>query len=84
MSDDLSRFYKRADVEKLIDEQNKAFEMERANVERAEAERDHYRAALQSIANSTCCTGCQEAALVARAALKGGTDVANLDARLGS
>jgi len=29
-------------------------------------------AALSSIANNTCCDRCQEAALVARAALKGG------------
>ena len=29
-------------------------------------------AALSSIASNTCCDGCQEAALVARAALEGG------------
>ena len=31
---------------------------------------DAYRVALESIANSSCCTGCQEAALVAKAALR--------------
>jgi len=30
-----------------------------------------YLEALQSISNNTCCDNCQEAALVARAALKG-------------
>lgn len=39
----------------------------------AEAERDALRAALESIAKNTCCEGCQEAALVARQALKGHT-----------
>jgi hypothetical protein len=34
-------------------------------------ERDRYREALHSIANSTCCGDCQEAALVARAVLAG-------------
>ena len=37
--------------------------------EAAEDECARLRAALQSIANSACCGGCQEAALVARAAL---------------
>ena len=32
------------------------------------------RAVLESIAKNTCCEGCQEAALVARAALKGDSD----------
>jgi hypothetical protein len=36
----------------------------------AERERDEARAALKSIAASTCCDGCQEAALVAKAALE--------------
>ena len=31
---------------------------------------ERLREALQSIASNTCCEGCQEAALVARAALK--------------
>ena len=43
-----------------------------SEVRRLEAERDALRAALESIANNTCCDGCREAALVARAALKGG------------
>lgn len=38
------------------------------------AERDRLRAALESIAKNTCCEGCQEAALVARQALKGLTN----------
>lgn len=36
---------------------------------KAEAENLRLRSALQSIANNTCCEGCQEAAKVARAAL---------------
>ena len=40
-----------------------------AEVERLRAERDALKAALQSIANNTCCDQCQEAALVAKAAL---------------
>jgi len=32
---------------------------------------ERLREALQSISNNTCCDNCQEAALVARAALKG-------------
>lgn len=43
----------------------------REAIQSAEAERDALRAALDSIANNTCCEGCQEAALVARQALKG-------------
>ncbi len=40
-----------------------------------EAERDALREALESIAANTCCDRCQEAALVARAALaKGKSD----------
>lgn len=40
-----------------------------------EAERDALREALESIAANTCCDRCQEAALVARAALaKGESD----------
>jgi hypothetical protein len=35
------------------------------------AERDRLREALGSIAKNTCCGKCQEAALVARAALEG-------------
>ena len=41
---------------------------------RLRAERDRLRAALESIAKNTCCEGCQEAALVARQALKGLTN----------
>ena len=37
--------------------------------EKAESERDEFRKALQSIAANTCCANCQEAALVARAAI---------------
>lgn len=43
-------------------------------VKRLRAERDRLRAALESIAKNTCCEGCQEAALVARQALKGLTN----------
>jgi len=39
-----------------------------------EAEVERLRAALQSIANNTCCDGCQEAARVAAKALRGGDD----------
>ena len=45
--------------------------LEKAVCLTAEAERDRLRAVLESIAKNTCCEGCQEAALVARAALKG-------------
>jgi hypothetical protein len=38
-------------------------------LERAVAERDALQSVLRSIANNTCCDGCQEAARVARAAL---------------
>lgn len=34
-------------------------------------EADQFRAALKSIAANTCCDSCREAALVARAALRG-------------
>ncbi len=47
------------------------YEFTSAEMAAVEAERDALRAALESIANNTCCDGCQEAALVARAALKG-------------
>ena len=63
----------------------KAMEIERLNdllikqasvIEKITAERDatkvdaeRLKAALQSIANNTCCDQCQEAALVAKAAL---------------
>ncbi len=40
-----------------------------ATITRLTAERDEARAALKSIAANTCCGQCQEAALVARAAL---------------
>ncbi len=40
-----------------------------ANGEKLEAENERLRAALRSIANNTCCGPCQEAAVVARAAL---------------
>lgn len=36
-----------------------------------EAELSRYRSALESIAKNTCCDKCQEAALVAKSALKG-------------
>lgn len=36
----------------------------------AETQRRGYRSALISISRNTCCDGCQEAALVAREALK--------------
>jgi hypothetical protein len=39
-------------------------------VERLRAEGERLRAALQSIAKSTCCDRCNEAALVAREALE--------------
>ena len=38
--------------------------------EKADDEIERLREALQSISNNTCCDNCQEAALVARAALK--------------
>lgn len=38
---------------------------------RANEKIERLREALRSIASNTCCDGCQEAALVARAALKG-------------
>ena len=38
----------------------------------ARAEVERLREALSSIARNTCCDRCQEAALVARAALEGG------------
>jgi hypothetical protein len=41
-------------------------------VERLRAEGERLRAALQSIAKSTCCDRCNEAALVARKALEAG------------
>ena len=50
---------------------DKALDEACARADKAEAERDALRAALDSIANNTCCEGCQEAALVARQALKG-------------
>lgn len=46
-------------------------DLEKAVCATLKAERDALRAALGSIANNTCCDGCQEAALVARQALKG-------------
>ena len=53
----------------------RATEVEASNMLRAlAAERDTLRAALSSIASNTCCDKCQEAALVARAALAGGKD----------
>ncbi len=61
----------RADLRHVIDERDATFALMLARAEKAEAERDALRAALESIANNTCCDGCQEAALVARAALKG-------------
>jgi len=62
---------------------NQAAEIERLQVREAEMfqeahrymdERNRLRAALESIAGNTCCDRCQEAALVAKAALKGDTD----------
>lgn len=47
-----------------------AFKESEARRREVERERTALRAALQSIADSSCCTGCQEAALVAKAALK--------------
>ena len=38
-------------------------------IERLRAERDALKAALQSIANNTCCDRCNEAAIVAKAAI---------------
>ena len=53
----------------------RATEVEASNMLRAlAAERDTLRAALSSIARNTCCDRCQEAALVARAALEGGKE----------
>lgn len=40
-----------------------------STIQRLMAERDALQAALQSIANNSCCLGCQEAARVAKAAL---------------
>jgi hypothetical protein len=41
-----------------------------ADLEKQDAEIERLRDVLQSISNNTCCDNCQEAALVARAALK--------------
>ena len=41
-----------------------------ADLEKQDAEIKRLRDVLQSISNNTCCDNCQEAALVARAALK--------------
>ena len=41
-----------------------------ADLEKQDAEIKRLREVLQSISNNTCCDNCQEAALVARAALK--------------
>jgi len=41
-----------------------------ADLEKQDAEIKRLREVLQSISNNTCCDDCQEAALVARAALK--------------
>lgn len=45
-------------------------EMWHQNYKESADEIELLRKALQSIANNTCCDNCQEAALVARAALK--------------
>jgi hypothetical protein len=42
-----------------------------ADVVRLQAERDELRAALQSIADNSCCTPCREAGLFAKQALEG-------------
>lgn len=46
----------------------------RGRTQRAEAEIERLREALRSIAGNGCCDRCQEAALVARSALKKGED----------
>ena len=51
------------ELEKQIKNTSNAFSDARKQIERS-------REALQSISNNTCCDNCQEAALVARAALK--------------
>lgn len=65
---------KNDEIEKLREQLKYSNEFrEIMNEERCDAleENERLREALQSISNNTCCGACQEAALVARAALKG-------------
>ena len=64
----------RAFMRMIVDDRDRTFVLLAERAEEAEAERDRLRAALESIAKNTCCEGCQEAALVARQALKGLTN----------
>jgi hypothetical protein len=61
-----------AEIERLnarCDARGERIELLSARLAEAQAEHNALRAALESIASNTCCDRCQEAALVARAAL---------------
>jgi hypothetical protein len=57
-------------LEKIVE----ALNMAETCILQQQAEIERLRSALESISRSTCCDQCQEAALFARAALKGEGD----------